>query len=236
MKRLNVMKRKTRVFDTDDTPSVVMATSSKETEENQTKPPTTSSSSSFQTFSQFIQSSTELNQLIRSSIGNNFEDKCSHDDNYALVGLHSCGNLSNSIINLYLANSRQHLEPGAPAPANIKSNANSFKKLLCNVACCYNLLNEKYANDAESGKDLKHTNVNIDESSKFPISSHLNQKRYSLGFNIRMLACHSLDRSILSNLGDFKEVNCVTKLIPESHQVGSELVFELVRTIFELFL
>ena len=78
-------------------------------------------------------------------------------------------------------------------------------KCLCNVACCYNLLNEKYATDEESHKDFKHTNVQIDESSKFPMSAHLNRMRYGLNFNARMLACHSLDRC-LNSIDDFKEL------------------------------
>ncbi len=52
--------------------------------------------SNFTTFNQFVQSSTKLNSLIGSQ---STSDEC-----FSLVGLHSCGNLSNSIINLYLDN------------------------------------------------------------------------------------------------------------------------------------
>jgi hypothetical protein len=147
------------------------------------------STSSFKTFSQFIQSTSELISLMDE---HNDENK-SETTNFALIGLHSCGNLSNSIVNLYLTNSDNNV--------TCKKRA----KLLCNVSCCYNLLNEKYANDVESNKDIKKTNVSICESSKFPMSKYLNELKYSLNFNIRMLACHSLDRCFQS-IDDFKEV------------------------------
>ncbi len=118
---------------------------------------------------------------------------------YGLIGLHSCGNLSNSIVNLYLDknNSINQSESN-------KSNRIS-PMLLCNIACCYNLLNEKYSLDDDYLNDLKRTNIKIDENSKFPMSSYLNNKKYYLNFNARMLACHSLETS-LSELNCFKEV------------------------------
>jgi hypothetical protein len=60
------------------------------------------------------------------------------------------------------------------------------------------LLNEKY-----DSNDQKETH--IDETSKFPMSNHLNEKKYSLGFNIRMLACHNFERC-LDSIEDFREV------------------------------
>lgn len=113
--------------------------------------------------------------------------------------MHSCGNLSNSIVNLYLdkGNSQSHQY------SNDKNRISP--RLLCNVACCYNLLNEKYSYDDDYLNDLKHTNIKVDDFSKFPISSYLNNKKYYLNFNARMLACHSLDSS-LSDLDSFKEV------------------------------
>ena len=144
----------------------------------------------FQTFCEFIQSSSELNELIDAHVQSEAFDSAEKIF-FAFVGLHSCGNLSNSIINLYLTNENKEHKYRA--------------KCLCNVACCYNLLNEKYATDEESSKDFKHTNVQIDNASKFPMSKHLNKMRYALNFNARMLACHSLDRS-LSSIDDFKEL------------------------------
>lgn len=176
LKRLLVMKRKTTIF---------------------TTPEVDAAANQFKTFSQFIQSSTQLSNLV--------QEHCPAEQNtsmnqFALVGLHSCGNLSNSIINLYLSN----VDDDALKNANNNIN-NNRAKLLCNVSCCYNLLNEKYANDTESSRDFKKTNVQVDECSKFPMSIYLNEIKYSLSFNVRMLACHSLDRCFQS-VDDFKEV------------------------------
>lgn len=159
LKRVDIMKRKTLVF----------SENNNETEK-------------FKTFSQFIQSSTELHDLVLENTQNKIEN-----ENYALVGLHSCGNLSNSIMNLFLNNQK------------------SSRKLLCNVACCYNLLNEKYSKDFLSNHDFKKTNIKLDDSSKFPMSLYLNSKKYSLSYNLRMLACHSLYRCF-DSIENFKEV------------------------------
>ena len=114
-------------------------------------------------------------------------------NNYALIGLHSCGNLSNSIINLFLNNRAYNDEI-------------TFRKLLCNVACCYNLLNEKYSNDdVKVNKKYNLDENNDDNASQFPMSSYLNQMKYALTFNIRMLACHSFGRCT-KELDSYKEV------------------------------
>jgi hypothetical protein len=152
--------------------------------------PTTSSK--FNTFSQFKQSSTELNDLVESAT-----EKCQPESkSYALIGLHSCGNLSNSIINLYLKSA-------------FDLDCSKRSRLLCNVACCYNLLDEKYTtNNPMVGTAAERDNggVQVDETSKFSMSAFLNEKRYALSFNIRMLACHSLEKC-LASIDDFREVS-----------------------------
>lgn len=171
IKRLDIMKRQTTIF---------------------SKSSSTSDNDRFKTFSQFIQSTSELSALLPAPSNDQVVEASQH---YALIGLHCCGNLSNSIVNLYVSNNEKKEE----------ETERRRVKLLCNVACCYNLLNEKYANDLESDKDFKRTNVAISESSKFPMSDLLNRQKFSLNFNMRMLACHSLDRCMKS-LDDFKEV------------------------------
>lgn len=143
---------------------------------------TLSEKRNFKTFDNFIQSNTHLNELIDGYLSE------TENRSFALIGLHSCGNLSNSIINLYLSNK------------NAEKSNNC--KLLCNVACCYNLLNEKYTSDPGNGRDIE---IEIDESSKFPISDFLNKKKYFLKFKVRNLACHSLDK-VFDSLDDFREV------------------------------
>ncbi|RNA37081.1 methyltransferase 25 [Brachionus plicatilis] len=88
-------------------------------------------------------------------------------------------------------------------------NVESSRKLLCNVACCYNLLNEKYSKDMLGSHDFKKTNIKLDDSSKFPMSFYLNSKEYCLSYNLRMLACHSLYRCF-DSIENFKELDNAT--------------------------
>jgi hypothetical protein len=184
-KRINALKKKTTIYSTSNR--------HKDTKDENQSSKKILPADNFQTFSQFIQSTTELNDLIDT---HNIKSK-NGNNSYALIGLHSCGNLSNSIVNLYLNKNNS---------TNSKESNNQISPcLLCNVACCYNLLNEKYSLDDEYLNDLKHTNIKIDDNSKFPMSSYLNHKKYYLNFNVRMLACHSLDSS-LNELNSYKEV------------------------------
>lgn len=206
MKRLNTMKRRTTIFCVKRGRQL---TEKEQEEETNLKKKDEEKKSlfvdnygkvifdptKFQTFAQFIQSSTELNNLIKSKLNSENHEL---DEKFALVGLHSCGNLSNSIVNLYLNSKSEN--------SNSLEKAKQNNRLLCNVACCYNLLNEKYASDLESLIDVKKTNVKIDDCSKFPMSFYLNEKKYAINFNARSLACHSLDRCFKS-LEDYKEVN-----------------------------
>ena len=208
LKRLKTMKRKTTIY------------SSKTLANNKNRNEASNESSSFQTFSQFIQSSTELNNLIKLHIQTEFKmseiEISTNMNNFGLIGLHSCGNLSNSIINLYLNN-------------NSCNDRSKFRKLLCNVACCYNLLNEKFSHDdikVNKKYNLKETSSENggDRSSRFPMSSHLNEKKYSLTFNIRMLACHSMGRC-LKEIDTFKEVSSVRNFLMYRSQIIWELYF-----------
>jgi hypothetical protein len=202
VRRLSMMKRRTTIFsiERDRTNIVVDEAKLRENPSDETNYFRTVDPTKFQTFSQFIQSSTELNDLIREKLSSETQstDEYDFDGHFALIGLHSCGNLSNSIVNLYL-NTKQGPET-RPEKLNCSNN-----RLLCNVACCYNLLNEKYSADVESYIDVKKTNVKIGDQSKFPMSEYLNERRYAINFNARSLACHSLDRCFES-VQDFREV------------------------------
>ena len=165
------MKKQTTIFQSEP----YNKDKSQETDEN------------FQTFSQFIQSSSELNRLIESHL----KEISITNNKFSLIGLHSCGNLSNSIVNLYV-NSNRDIDK------------TSGCKLLCNVACCYNLLNEKYVTNDDF--DEKYESDSLDESSKFPMSKHLNKIKYYLSYDFCRLACHSFER-LLSLCDDVREVN-----------------------------
>lgn len=131
----------------------------------------------FQTFSQFIQSSSELNNLVESHL----KEISLANNKYALIGLHSCGNLSNSIVNLYVNSHRQ-------------SEFKSGCRLLCNVACCYNQLDEKYIGNKYAHEVEKVSGV--DEASKFPMSARLNEIKYCLGPSMTRVGCHSFEKNL----------------------------------------
>ena len=157
----------------------------------------------FQTFSQFIQSSSELNNLVESHL----REISLKNDKYALIGLHSCGNLSNSIVNLYV-NSHQQIE------------FVSGCKLLCNVACCYNQLDEKYIKNTYDDKVSC-----VDDASKFPMSSVLNNVKYFLGPGLTRVGCHSFEKNL-------KFYDDITEVI---HYKLTFVLFDLVYSVYSLF-
>lgn len=79
-----------------------------------------------------------------------------------LVGLHTCGDLAANSIRLFLRN--------------------EDVKTLCNVACCYHFINEKF----EGASQCK--------SYGFPLSSYLQNKCFVIGRAGRMIAAQSIER------------------------------------------
>jgi hypothetical protein len=131
-------------------------------------------SDNFRTFSEFIRADTDLNKLVKNHLNINLDGS-----NYAIVGLHSCGNLSSSMIDIYLKNQAH---------------------LLFNVACCYHLIGEKYAPD-----EFRYTNeddaerTESDRMNTFPMSSQLNEIKYFLGRNALMMSTIPVDRYLFNN-------------------------------------
>lgn len=97
----------------------------------------------------YVTSETDLIDLLQ----RNFSTEIT---SIGLIGLHTCGNLAPSSIKIY------------------KNNPNI--KFLCNVGCCYHLLDE--------------------DASNFPMSSILKKENFKLGRNARMLASQCLERSL----------------------------------------
>lgn len=91
-----------------------------------------------------------------------------------LVGLHTCGNLSPTSLKIYASS--------------------DALKTICNVGCCYHLMNEHF----------EDCNFNKNTSKSFPMSDYLNAKKFSLGREARMLAAQTIDRM-------FSEKNLPTK-------------------------
>uniref|UniRef100_T1JB62 Methyltransferase domain-containing protein n=1 Tax=Strigamia maritima TaxID=126957 RepID=T1JB62_STRMM len=85
---------------------------------------------------------------------------------FLLVGLHTCGDLSVKMMNLFLQS------PDV--------------KVFFNIGCCYNLLEEEFSVDDK----------NVVANSCFPLSKTLRDRKFYLGRKARMLAQQSLHRLI----------------------------------------
>lgn len=93
---------------------------------------------------------------------------------FCLSGLHTCGNLASSCMEIFQNNN------------DIQS--------LCNVGCCYHLLDEEFAQNDFFVERHGLLDRPISQFG-FPLSGFLRSKRFALGRNARMLAAQSLDRT-----------------------------------------
>ncbi|KAL7640396.1 UNVERIFIED_CONTAM: hypothetical protein RMT77_008669 [Armadillidium vulgare] len=133
----------------------------------------------------FIKTDDNLSDIILSQFKPNVNGKSNKNDigNVGIVGLHTCGNLSPVSLKLFVSN------PCA--------------KFLCNVGCCYHLLEEEFCIDhfyinkeRNSNCDNRYHSEDMDPFHKknkstetgFPLSSYLKSIRFSLGRNARNLA------------------------------------------------
>lgn len=106
---------------------------------------------------------------------------------FCLSGLHTCGNLAPSCLRIY--------------------GENQQIMAVCNIGCCYHLLNEQFSEfiyrsirrqrSSESIQcDYEPPNEPIEPSYGFPMSQYLIECETKLGRNARMLACQSIDRIV----------------------------------------
>lgn len=94
---------------------------------------------------------------------------------FCLSGLHTCGNLATSCLEIF--------------------QNNPDIQCICNVGCCYHLLDEKFAkNDFFVERHQPSTTTATPVG--FPLSKYLKNQQFSLGRNARMLAAQSLDRTV----------------------------------------
>uniref|UniRef100_A0A182Q4U8 Methyltransferase domain-containing protein n=1 Tax=Anopheles farauti TaxID=69004 RepID=A0A182Q4U8_9DIPT len=90
---------------------------------------------------------------------------------FCLCGLHTCGNLGPNCLRLF------HQNP------TIKG--------ICNVGCCYHLMQEQFIVD----EYYNATKATDNPGYGFPMSSYLRDSRFALGRNARNLAAESIDRA-----------------------------------------
>lgn len=114
---------------------------------------------SYKQITKYVTEETDIKSLVQ----NVFLDEV---NDIGLVGLHTCGNLTPTSLKMYAFN--------------------DALKSLCNVGCCYHLMNEYFEN----------VNFNANTSHAFPISDYLKRKQFSLGRQARMLAAQTIDRML----------------------------------------
>lgn len=133
----------------------------------------------YKTTAKFI--TTELN--FGALLAENFTQFRPEDSpNICLTGLHTCGNLAATCLQVF--------------------HAQTDCRLLCNVGCCYHLLRERYSQQEFFGnKSL----MELQTDYGFPLSQYLRERQVRMGRNARMLAAQSIERTL-----DTKELPNVT--------------------------
>lgn len=126
--------------------------------------PLPSKESLYRQTTMYISENSDLRHIVRET----FPEDALYS-NLSLVGLHTCGNLAATCLKLF-------------------SN-NDDIKAVCNVGCCYHLIEEKFCTNPfsfiEEGKENEFG---------FPMSQVLLSEKFSLGRNARMLAAQAIDR------------------------------------------
>ena len=141
----------------------------------------------FQTFNELVNVNTNLTDLVKKRLNLSLDANRA----YSLIGLHTCGELANSLLMLYL------------------NNLSDISCLLCNVACCYHFLHEKYSPQCYNFINI-HDNSDEQEDNiakigcgnsgiidlAFPLCSLLNETEFYLGRNARMISSQPMARLI----------------------------------------
>ncbi|XP_017022330.1 probable methyltransferase-like protein 25 [Drosophila kikkawai] len=102
--------------------------------------------------------------------------------NICLTGLHTCGNLASTCLQVF--------------------HAQSDCRILCNIGCCYHLLREHFSQKEFFGNKAL---MDMQTDFGFPLSQYLREQQVRMGRNARMLAAQSIERTL-----DGKELPNIT--------------------------
>uniref|UniRef100_A0A182K196 Methyltranfer_dom domain-containing protein n=1 Tax=Anopheles christyi TaxID=43041 RepID=A0A182K196_9DIPT len=127
-----------------------------------------------------------------------------HHSTFCLCGLHTCGNLGPNCLRIF------HQNP------TIKG--------LCNVGCCYHLMQEQFVVD----EFYNPAKVSDNPGYGFPMSKYLLERQFFLGRNARNLASESIERACTNreNPNDKLGYRALLQVVmlefgeKKSHQVG----------------
>jgi len=123
--------------------------------------------STYKQVTEYVTEHTNIANLVQN------EFKINNKEEFALVGLHTCGSLATTCLKLF-------------------TETNNCLKLLVNVGCCYHLIEEEFTNDT-FWNDVEHA-LNTTESYGFPVSKYLIDKQFVLGRDARMCASQSPEK------------------------------------------
>uniref|UniRef100_A0A182WFV0 Methyltranfer_dom domain-containing protein n=1 Tax=Anopheles minimus TaxID=112268 RepID=A0A182WFV0_9DIPT len=123
---------------------------------------------------------------------------------FCLCGLHTCGNLGPNCLRLF--------------------HENPTIRGICNVGCCYHLMQEQFVVD----EFYNPTKVCENPGYGFPMSAHLRERFFALGRNARNLAAESIERACANreNPSDKLGYRALLQVVflergeKKSHQVG----------------
>lgn len=127
--------------------------------------------SSYKQVTEYVTEHTNIAPLIQ----NEFE--LSNNEEFTLVGLHTCGSLATTCLKLFT-------EP------------KNCLKLLVNVGCCYHLIEEEFTVNS-FWHDIENA-LNKNETYGFPVSKCLKDKKFVLGRDARMCASQSPEKVFYS--------------------------------------
>jgi len=132
--------------------------------------------STYKQVTEYVTEHTDIASLVQN------EFKLNNKQDYALIGLHTCGSLGTTCLKLF-------------------TESKNCLKLLVNIGCCYHLIDEEFVvnpfwNDIEDA-------LNKNECYGFPVSKFLKDKQFVLGRDARMCASQSPEKIFSS-----KDVRC----------------------------
>lgn len=133
--------------------------------------------STYKQVTEYVTEHTNITPIVKN------EFKISNQEQFSLVGLHTCGSLATTCLKLFT-------EP------------KNCLKLLVNVGCCYHLIEEEFTVNP-IWHDVEYA-LNRNESYGFPVSKYLRDKQFTLGRDARMSASQSPDKIFNS-----KDVCCM---------------------------
>ncbi|XP_068144821.1 probable methyltransferase-like protein 25 [Drosophila tropicalis] len=138
--------------------------------DKQSSPKDVPSLQNYRTTARFITTDLNLNQILAEQFT---EFSISPSSPICLTGLHTCGNLAATCLQVF--------------------HSQSQCQILCNIGCCYHLLKETFSQQEFFGNKSV---MDLQTDCGFPLSRYLQNRQFRMGRNARMLAAQSIERTL----------------------------------------